>query len=51
MGDVVEIPPNTKHWHGATKDSWFTHIGITANPQKGPAEWFEEVNDQDYNKL
>jgi len=23
--DVVNIPPNVKHWHGATKDSWFVH--------------------------
>ena len=22
-GDVVTIPANVKHWHGATKDSWF----------------------------
>lgn len=50
-GDIVEIPPNTKHWHGASKNSWFTHIGITTNPQAGSVEWFEEVSDQDYNKL
>ncbi|MFW9994499.1 MAG: cupin domain-containing protein [Candidatus Odinarchaeota archaeon] len=50
-GDVVEIPPNVKHWHGAAKDSWFTHLGITTNPQAGAAEWFEEVSDQEYNKL
>ena len=50
-GDVVEIPPNVKHWHGATADSWFTHIGITANVQKGDAKWFEEVSDEEYDKL
>ena len=27
-GDIVVIPPNVKHWHGAKKDSWFTHLAI-----------------------
>ena len=30
-----------------TKDSWFSHIAITA----GDAEWFEEVSDEEYEKL
>jgi quercetin dioxygenase-like cupin family protein len=50
-GDVVKIPPNVKHWHGAGKDSWFVHLGITANPQAGDAEWLEEVSDEEYGKL
>ena len=50
-GDVVKIPPNVKHWHGATAESWFVHLGITTNPQAGDAEWLEEVNDKEYNKL
>jgi quercetin dioxygenase-like cupin family protein len=50
-GDVVKIPPNVKHWHGARADSWFVHLGITTNPQAGDAEWFEEVSDEDYDKL
>jgi quercetin dioxygenase-like cupin family protein len=47
-GDVVKINPAVKHWHGATPDSWFTHIGITTNPQKGDAEWLEPVTDEKY---
>jgi quercetin dioxygenase-like cupin family protein len=47
-GDVVHILPNVKHWHGATADSWFVHIGITANPQKGDAEWLEPMTDEEY---
>ena len=43
-GDVVVIADGVKHWHGATADSWFTHVAITA----GQAEWLEEVSDQDY---
>lgn len=27
-GMVIVIPPNVKHWHGAKKDSWFSHIAI-----------------------
>ena len=27
-GDVVEIPAEVKHWHGAKKDSWFAHIAV-----------------------
>ena len=26
VGDIVTIPANVKHWHGAKKDSWFNHI-------------------------
>ncbi|MFV0551586.1 MAG: hypothetical protein ACK5L6_06675 [Anaerorhabdus sp.] len=26
--DIVEIPAKTKHWHGATQDSWFCHLVI-----------------------
>ncbi|MBC1456465.1 cupin domain-containing protein [Listeria newyorkensis] len=31
-GDVVTIPANLKHWHGATKNSEFVHLAITTNP-------------------
>ena len=27
-GDVVYIAPEIKHWHGATKDEWFTHVAL-----------------------
>ncbi|EGW37456.1 hypothetical protein DOT_4685 [Desulfosporosinus sp. OT] len=27
-GDVVKIPPEVKHWHGAAKDSWFAHLAV-----------------------
>ena len=32
-GDVVEIAPNVEHWHGASPDSWFSHIAVECNPQ------------------
>ena len=50
-GDVVKIPANVKHWHGAAKDSWFVHIYIATNVYQGPTEWLEPVSLEDYNKL
>ncbi len=50
-GDVVEIPANVKHWHGASKDSWFAHLAIEVHPEKGGATWLEPVADDVYNKL
>lgn len=47
VGDVVVIPDGVKHWHGATKDSWFEHIAITA----GTPEWLEPVSDEIYLNL
>ncbi|ATB70201.1 hypothetical protein SJPD1_2102 [Sulfurospirillum diekertiae] len=50
-GDVVEIPADVKHWHGAAKDSWFSHLAIEIHPEKGPARWLEHVEDKEYNQL
>lgn len=50
-GDVVKIAPDVKHWHGAAPNSWFTHIAISTNPEKGGAEWLEPVTDDEYNHL
>jgi quercetin dioxygenase-like cupin family protein len=47
-GDVVNIPPHVKHWHGASVDSSFTHIAINPQAQNGAAEWLEPVNDEEY---
>ncbi len=49
-GDVVKIPPNVKHWHGAAP-GWFAHLAITTNPQMGDTEWLEPVTDEQYNNL
>ncbi len=50
-GDVVNIPEGVKHWHGAAKDSWFTHIAISVPNEGAIAEWLEPVEDEEYNKL
>ena len=48
-GDVVNIPPEVKHWHGAAPDSWFAHIAISVPGSK--AEWLEPVDEAEYTKL
>lgn len=50
-GDVVHIPAGVKHWHGAAADSWFCHIAIEVQPQKGKPEWMEPVSDKDYSMV
>ena len=53
-GDVVNIAPEVKHWHGATADSWFQHIAVhvpVGDPKEASNEWLEPVSDEDYNKL
>ena len=48
-GDVVKFPPNTKHWHGASKDEGMSHIYVIPNTEKGIVEWMEPVSDAQYN--
>lgn len=50
-GDVVNIPAEVKHWHGAAKDSWFTHIALAVPAEGASNEWLEPVTDEEYNKL
>jgi 4-carboxymuconolactone decarboxylase len=50
-GDVVIIPSNVEHWHGATKDSSFTHIAITNLTEKGAVIWLAPVTDEEYNSV
>ena len=50
-GSVIVIPPNVKHWHGAKKDSWFSHIAIEVPGDDASNEWLEPVTDELYDKL
>lgn len=50
-GDVVEIPANVKHWHGATADSWFSHLAFEFPGENASNEWLEPVDDEQYNTL
>ena len=51
IGDVVNIPANVKHWHGAVIDSWFSHIAVEVDGTETSNEWLEPVADEVYNKL
>lgn len=46
QGGVIVTHDGVKHWHGATADSWFSHVAITT----GRAEWYEAVSDEQYTK-
>ena len=50
-GTVINIPANTKHWHGAAPDSWFSHLAIEVPGEETSAEWLEPVSAEDYSKL
>ena len=50
-GKVITIPPNVKHWHGAKKDSWFSHIAVEVPGKNCKTEWCEPVSDDEYEKL
>lgn len=50
-GMVVTIPANIKHWHGAKKDSWFSHIAVEIPGKNMSNEWCEPITDEEYNKL
>ncbi len=50
-GDVVNIAPGVRHWHGAAPDSWFTHLAVEVPAEGGSTEWLEAVSDEDYGAL
>ena len=50
-GDVVNIPAEVKHWHGAAPDSWFSHVAVEVPGTETKNEWCEPVSDEDYRRL
>lgn len=50
-GDVVNIPANVKHWHGAAAGSWFAHLAIEVPGEETSNEWCEPVSDEEYARL
>ena len=50
-GDTVNIKPGIKHWHGAAKDSWFSHLAVEVPGENTKNEWCEPVSDEEYDKL
>lgn len=50
-GDVVNIPAEVKHWHGAAPDSWFAHLAVEVPGEETSNEWLEPVSDEEYSRL
>jgi len=50
-GDVVNIPAGVKHWHGAAKNSWFSHLAVEVPGENTTNEWLEPVLEADYAAL
>ena len=50
-GDIVNIPVGVKHWHGAAKDSWFSHLAVEVPGVESSNEWCEPVSDDVYSEL
>jgi quercetin dioxygenase-like cupin family protein len=47
-GDVVSIPANERHWHGASPVTAMTHIAIQEALDGKMVEWLEHVTDAQY---
>lgn len=50
-GDVINIAPEVKHWHGAAPDSWFSHLAVDVPAEGSSNEWLEPVKEEEYSKL
>lgn len=50
-GDVINIPAEVKHWHGAAKNSWFSHLAVEVPGENTSNEWCEKVTDEEYLSL
>ena len=50
-GSIAIIPTGVKHWHGAKKDSWFSHISVEVPGTETSNEWLEPVSDEYYHAL
>lgn len=50
-GSIIAIPAEVKHWHGAKKDSYFSHIACELPGEETSTEWCEPVTDEGYSKL
>lgn len=47
-GDVINIPENTEHWHGATATTKMVHIAITNYEGETNATWLDPVTDEEF---
>jgi 4-carboxymuconolactone decarboxylase len=50
-GDVVKIPKNIEHWHGASPDTLMRHIALVPDFDKDKTEWLQPVSNEEYNSF
>ena len=49
-GDVVWIPADERHWHGAAPDAPMSHVAISERQAGKTVTWMEHVTDEQYGK-
>lgn len=49
-GDVINIPANVKHWHGASTHSPMTHIAVTNYVDEKGVDWYEAVTTEQFHE-
>jgi 4-carboxymuconolactone decarboxylase len=47
-GDVINIPENVEHWHGASATTKMAHIAITNYKNYEQVTWLNPVTDEEY---
>lgn len=50
-GDVINIPENQEHWHGASAGSTLVHIAITNYKDDKNVMWLNPVTEEEYNAV
>tara|TARA_R110000796_G_scaffold183498_2_gene299941 strand:+ start:11904 stop:12419 length:516 start_codon:yes stop_codon:yes gene_type:complete len=50
-GDVINVPEETEHWHGASANSKLVHIAITNYLDDQNVNWLEPVSEEDYKRV
>ncbi|MDC7866425.1 germin [Pantoea ananatis] len=48
QGDIVWIPEDVRHWHGATASHAMTHIAIAESLNGSPVTWLEKVTEHEF---
>lgn len=50
-GDVINIPENTEHWHGASATTQMVHIAITNFKEDVQVTWLQPVTEEEYDEV
>jgi cupin superfamily acireductone dioxygenase involved in methionine salvage len=50
-GEVIKVPANTRHWHGATENTALTQMYILPKTENGFVTWMEPVTDEQYKSI